>query len=207
MDRLSLPRFVARYRLIAIIPDEVSVNLLAPVEVMVQERVRAFSFGMKQIDALRETREIFGLRADFGVHGLQTLEDARLAIDAGAAFALPHRPDDQMIAELLEAGISTMPPALTPNEVHLAWASGATAVQVTPAEVMGGNYPATLQSLAPDVSVVPRGGLGGYSVRRWLSAGRAAAVCLDDALVGSATTGGSMADLRERCQTFADIVD
>ena len=53
--RLKFPAEVARGRLIAVLPSAPASNLMAPVEVMIQERVRAFSLPAHDVEPVSYT--------------------------------------------------------------------------------------------------------------------------------------------------------
>lgn len=180
--------------------------LVPPIELMVQERLALFAVPISDAGLIPRLAEIFADRAAFGVHGVVEPIALGQAADAGAAFALASTADAELIEVGADRGLAVLPSALTPNEIQAAWRLNVSAVQVAPAEVMGGEYPARLKELLPGVSVIARGGLGGWSARRWLQAG-AVACCLDDALVGDAFSEGELGDLRSRCRTFTDLLD
>ncbi|MEA5649578.1 bifunctional 4-hydroxy-2-oxoglutarate aldolase/2-dehydro-3-deoxy-phosphogluconate aldolase [Cutibacterium granulosum] len=210
--RLEFPAEVARGRLIAVLPSAPASSLMAPVEVMIQERIRAFSLPAHDVELRRALLLIFGARACFGVHGhLEAQEVAELADDGQAGqhrvdFVLGSGLSDDAIGSLHEAGVPVADDALTPGEVRHTWSRGLDAVQVIPADMASASYGQTLGELAPGVPVIARGGVGSYAVRRWLESG-ALAVCGDDSLVGGVVEDANMNALRERCRGLRAVVD
>lgn len=212
----------SQHRLVAVLPTPPadtpeSINysvsgLIAPVEVMVQEGISVMALPLQALEAdahlIHSLNGIFASRAEFGVYGVGSLEQTHQVADAGATFAMLRwtAPDelDAMVVLAGERSLPILPQALTPSEVGAVWAKGVSAVQVTPADAFGASYPEQLHALVDGVATVPRGGLGAHSAGRWLDAG-AIAVCLDEALIGDAFTGGSLVGLRERCQVFSDV--
>ena len=192
-------------RVIAMLPGTIEGSLIAPIEVMAQERIGVVAFPASRIDALREVAPVFAGRVEFAVHGIADAAQLAEAVDAGATMVLLRRPDGGLIAAAAARHVPVLAPALTPTEVQAVWDLGVTAVLVTPVDAMGGNYQDRLLELVPDAVVIPSGGLGAYLSGRWLEAG-APAVCLDEALIGDGVSGGSLNSLRERCQTFAGAV-
>ena len=65
---------------------------------------------------------------------------------------------------------SLVPRALSPTEIHAAWAAGASAVKLFPA-------------------VVPTGGVSAQTAAEWIAAG-AVAVCIDGCLIGDGDPSG-----------------
>lgn len=203
---VPLPELLLEGQLVATLPDRAMPSLVAAVEVMVQEGIRAFSLPVAKVDEVTRLVGVFGPRAVFGVHDVGNAEQLGQAIEAGAQFLALSGPDEDLVQRSRDAGLPMLVAALTPTEVRQAWSLGISSVVVVPAEVMGSGYPEALVQLAPEATITARGGLGAYSARRWDEAG-AVAVWLDEALLGDAFTGGSLASLRERCQTFRAAVD
>ncbi|WP_051232218.1 bifunctional 4-hydroxy-2-oxoglutarate aldolase/2-dehydro-3-deoxy-phosphogluconate aldolase [Acidipropionibacterium thoenii] len=205
VGRLPLPDPVLASRIVAVLPDVPASDLFAPLEVMVQEKVTVFSLPAPDVERFRTITTVFGARATFGAHGVLDPSAPDELIAAGMAFCLPVAASAQLLSALRQAGIPAAPDALTPAEVRAAWAGGADAVQVVPADMGGTSYPERLAELAPGVACLPRGGLGSFAMRQWLKTG-AVAVCMDDTLVGDACEGGTLPALRERCRSVRGVV-
>lgn len=95
-----------------------------------------------------------------GVGTVRTVDHMTRSIDAGAAFLVTPTTVPDVLLGAHERGVPTLGGALTPTEIELAWASGATMVKVFPIETVGG--PAYLRAVsAPlsDIPLVPTGGV------------------------------------------------
>jgi len=206
MPAAALPPRLLSDRVIAMLPRAIEGSLIAPVEVMAQENIGVVAFPASRIDALGQVAPVFRGRVEFAVHGVADAVQLAQAVDAGAGLVLLRRADPGLVADAAARQVPVLAPALTPTEVQAVWDLGVSAVLVTPVEVFGGNYHDRLAEAVPDAVVIPSGGLGAYSSGRWLEAG-APAVCLDEALVGDGVAGGSLNSLRERCQTFAGVLE
>ncbi|MDA8437232.1 MAG: bifunctional 4-hydroxy-2-oxoglutarate aldolase/2-dehydro-3-deoxy-phosphogluconate aldolase [Propionibacterium sp.] len=205
---MSAPALSSRLlsaRIIAMLPRTIEGSLIAPIEVMAQEGIPVVALPAARIDLLRELVAVFSGRVEFAVHDVDDADQLTAAVDAGATLVMLRRPDTTLIATAFDRQVPVLAPALTPTEVRAVWALGVTGVLVTPVDAFGGNYHERLPEAVPDAVLVPSSGLGAYTSGRWLDAG-AAAVCLDEALVGDAAEGGSLNNLRERCQAFARSV-
>lgn len=200
-----LPTLLRQGKLVATLPDRAMPSLVAAVEVMVQEGIQTVSLPAGQLEQVATLRGVFGPRACVGVHDVG--DDATLAeaLEAGAEMISLCGPDAALVELTHRAERPVLVAALTPTEVQTAWRLGVSGVVVVPAEVMGSGYPEALMPLVAGAVTCARGGLGAYSARRWAEAG-AAALWLDEALIGDAFTGGSLSGLRERCQTFRTAV-
>ncbi|VEI02922.1 keto-hydroxyglutarate-aldolase/keto-deoxy-phosphogluconate aldolase [Acidipropionibacterium jensenii] len=205
VERLPLPEPVLASRIVAVLPDVAAADLFAPVEVMVEEGIKVFSLPAGDLERFTTVTSVFGARASFAVHGVMTIDEIDPLVAAGVSMCLPVAAAPELLAELRAAGIAAAPDALTPIEVRAAWAAGADAVQVIPADLGGATYGESLAALAPGAVCVPRGGVGSYAMRNWLMAG-APAVCLDDTLVGDACRGGTLPSLRERCRSVLAVI-
>ena len=204
-DRLTFPDEVVAGKIIAVLPDVPAADLMAPVEAMIQEKVRVFALPVADAERRRAVLRIYRRRAVIGVHGVMTVEDVQGLVDDKVSFALPVAANREVLDALRQAGIPAAPDALTPNEVRAAWGAGADAVQVAPADMGSASYGDILTRMAPGAALIPRGGVGSYALRRWLAAG-APAVCLDDVLVGDVCEDGIVSALRERCRSVLQVV-
>ena len=204
-DRLTFPDEVVAGKIIAVLPDVPAADLMAPVEAMIQEKVRVFALPVADAERRRAVLRIYRRRAVVGVHGVMTVEDVQGLVDDKVSFALPVAANREVLDALRQAGIPAAPDALTPNEVRAAWGAGADAVQVAPADMGSASYGDILTRMAPGAALIPRGGVGSYALRRGLAAG-ALAVCLDDVLVGDACEDGIVSALRERCRSVLQVV-
>lgn len=203
--RLVFPNEVLSSKVIAVLPDVPASDLMAPIEAMIQEKVRVFTLPVADADRRRAVLKIYRRRAVIGVHGVMAVDDVQGLVNDKVAFALPVAATPDLLDALHQAGIPAAPDALTPTEVRAAWGAGADAVQVAPADMGSASYGDILTRMAPGAALIPRGGIGSYAMRRWLAAG-ALAVCLDDVLVGDACEDGVVSALRERCRSVLQVV-
>lgn len=202
MTSRLMPESLAASRTFAVLPTLDVASAIAPIEVMIQESITTLCVPADAVDALGEIAPMFADRATFGVWNAGERVDE--ALDAGATFCWLERPDADLVAHLSERGVPAIVPALTPTEVSLAWQTGASAVVITPADALGVSYATWLRTYAADVRVVAAGGLTPYTARTWLERG-ALAIGMDDATIGDAFSGGSLASFRERVAKFSDF--
>ena len=148
----------------------------------------------------------FGDTAEFGVGTVTTPDEARHAIDAGASYLVTPVTDLAIIATAVQHGIAVYPGGLTPTELFNGWSSGATAVKVFPASVVGPDYVSMLRGPFPDIQLVPSGGVDIIQASAWLKAG-ALAVSLGGPLLGDAFNGGDLRQLTERAIRLRNAVD
>ena len=88
-DRLTFPDEVVAGKIIAVLPDVPAADLMAPVEAMIQEKVRVFALPVADAERRRAVLRIYRRRAVVGVHGVMTVEDVQGLVDDKVSFALP----------------------------------------------------------------------------------------------------------------------
>jgi len=104
-----------------------------------------------------------------GAGTVLTVEQAKLAVDAGAAFIVTPGFVPAVIDHCLERRIPVVPGAATPSDIAQAVTRGLTVVKFFPAEAFGGC--ATLRALAPpfpSVRFIPTGGIGLHNLVDYL---------------------------------------
>lgn len=114
-DRLTFPDEVVAGKIIAVLPDVPAADLMAPVEAMIQEKVRVFALPVADAERRRAVLRIYRRRAVVGVHGVMTVEDVQGLVDDKVSFALPVAANREVLDALRQAGIPAAPDALTPN--------------------------------------------------------------------------------------------
>jgi 2-dehydro-3-deoxyphosphogluconate aldolase/(4S)-4-hydroxy-2-oxoglutarate aldolase len=97
-------------------------------------------------------------------------DQASCAIEAGARFLV----SPSLVLEVLEAGmdagILTVPGALTPTEV-VAARRHAEVIKLFPSSLGGPSYLKALLAPLPDLRIIPTGGIDAGNLGRWLDAG------------------------------------
>lgn len=151
-------------------------------------------------------QERFGDTAEFGVGTVTTVDEAVWAIEAGATYLVTPVTDKAIIAAAVERGVAIYPGGLTPTELFNGWSSGATAVKVFPASVVGADYVSMLRGPFPDIQVVPSGGVDIDQAAAWVKAG-ALAVSLGGPLLGDAFKGGDLRQLTDRATRLRNVID
>ena len=119
-----------------------------------------------------------------GMGTVRTVEEARMAQDAGAMFFVTPNLDTQVIEFAVKHGIPIVVGGLTPTEVYTAWRAGADMVKVFPCSAMGGpRYIRQLLGPFDDLKLAAVGGVNSENLADYFAAG-AAAVGVSSALFG-----------------------
>ncbi len=180
---------------------------IAAAEVLVQEGLTAWALPVGMLGDLPDAVAIFGHRARVGVWGVLTPADAARAAAGGAHFITSPIASADLVAAA--GGTPCLLGALTPGEVAAALDSGATAVQVVPADVMAMHYSRTLPALFPGVELVATGRFERFQCEMWLQAG-AAAIGLSGMVVKPEGGGPGAAEndldaVRRATQTYRQL--
>ena len=122
-------------------------------------------------------RSIAGLKREFagsmhiGAGTVMTQRQAELAIEAGAEFLISPNVDEKIISFTSSTAALSIPGAMTPTEIAAAYAAGADAVKVFPADALGPAYLKAVASPMPHIPLIAVGGISGKNVREYLNTG------------------------------------
>lgn len=197
VERVPLPPL--RTPVIAVLRADAASRYQSVIDVLVEEGVTGIELTLTTpatLDRLPRLVARYAARAAIGVGTVTRVNEAEAAAEYAAFIVTPvHAPNVLSVARARRVPIILG--GLTPTELYAAWSTGASAVKVFPADVVGPSYIKSLRGPFPDIEIVPSGGVGVDDAARWLQAG-AAAVSLGGALIGDALRGGPLDGLRAR---------
>lgn len=146
-----------------------------------------------QDEALRSIEALAAVADDLdalvGAGTVLSIGAAKRAVDAGARFIVSPHTDTELIAWCALNGVPCYPGALSPTEIHAAWAAGASAVKLFPAAAVGTGYLKQIAGPFPDIPFVPTGGVSAATAGDWIAAG-AVAVGMGGWLIGDGEPAG-----------------
>lgn len=140
-----------------------------------------------------------------GAGTVQTAEQARAAVDAGAQFLVTPGQGPEaaaIVAAAQDAGIPVVLGAFTPSEVMTAVALGSDAVKIFPAHHLGPKYLKDLGGPFPGVPLVPSGGVNAGNARQFLDAGALAVSAGTDVVSPADVEAGRWADITKKASAF-----
>jgi 2-dehydro-3-deoxyphosphogluconate aldolase/(4S)-4-hydroxy-2-oxoglutarate aldolase len=141
-----------------------------------------------------------------GAGTVLSTQDARDAVNAGAAFLLTPGLRPSVAEEAARHGIPVVLGAMTPTEVATAMDLGATAVKVFPAARLGAAYFSDLHGPYPHTPLVASGGLTSGNAAEYLAAG-ALAVTAGSGVVGARLAAESrFAEIGRRAAEFLSAI-
>ena len=208
MTAADVNRMIRTTRLVAILRASAPDRLPSAARVLVEEGVQVLEFplsGPGVLDAISDAAATLSGHAFVGAGTVRTVEDARRAVEAGAAFLVSPSLSAAVIAFAREHDVEVLPGTFTPTEIDTALRSGAELVKLFPATAHDPEFIRQLRVPIPEAAVVPTGGVDIEDAPAWLAAG---AVALG---VGSPLTGASIDDadwpeLRIRARVWLDAV-
>jgi 2-dehydro-3-deoxyphosphogluconate aldolase/(4S)-4-hydroxy-2-oxoglutarate aldolase len=130
-----------------------------------------------------------GSSMTIGAGTVLTIDAARRALEAGASFLVMPHTDVELIAWAASNGTPAFPGAATPTEAFIGWRSGAAAVKLFPASVLGPAFLREFRGPFPDIPLIPTGGVTADSAGDYIRAG-AIAVGVGSWLIGDGEVRG-----------------
>ena len=196
---------VARSGVLAILRAPTADGFAAVTDVLVEAGITAVEVTLTSrgaIEAIAGLRRRLPGSVVIGAGTVLTADDAKAAVDAGAAFLVSPVLDVPLVSS---SPVPFYPGTFTPTEIHGAFQAGAPLIKLFPAAGLGPRFLRDLRGPLPDVKIMPTGGINLDDVSGWLHAG-AHAVGLGGPLVGDAATGGSLSALAERARRAVGVV-
>jgi 2-dehydro-3-deoxyphosphogluconate aldolase / (4S)-4-hydroxy-2-oxoglutarate aldolase len=127
-----------------------------------------------------------------GAGTVRTVAELDRLVTAGGCFAVSPHVEPAIIEATLARGLTPLPGAMTPTEVHQAAVAGTEYVKLFPAVTVGPQHLRALRGPFPSLQAIPTGGIGPDDLEAWFSAGAVAAG------LGGLLVTGSVAEIAER---------
>jgi 2-dehydro-3-deoxyphosphogluconate aldolase/(4S)-4-hydroxy-2-oxoglutarate aldolase len=119
-------------------------------------------------EALRRARAVDGMLVGAGT--VLSPEQAAVAADAGADFAVAPGTNPGVVEACRALGLPFFPGVATPSEIETARALGRTTLKLFPAAQVGGvGFLRAVSATYPDVRFLPTGGIGADTVADYLA--------------------------------------
>jgi 2-dehydro-3-deoxyphosphogluconate aldolase/(4S)-4-hydroxy-2-oxoglutarate aldolase len=141
-----------------------------------------------------------------GVGTVLTADQAKQAIDAGAAFLVTPGLRSDVASVALDAGVPVLIGALTPTEVQVAVEAGAAAVKIFPAKLFGPSYLKDLHGPYPDVPLIPSGGVNAGNAKSFLDSGAVAVTAGTDVVPPDLVAAGAWTEIAARARAFVSAL-
>lgn len=139
-----------------------------------------------------------------GMGTVRNIDEARRAVDCGAAFIVTPNTDAGVIEYARGRNVPVIAGAFSPTEVYKAWNSGAWMVKVFPSGLLGPSYIRELRGPFDDIDLVAVGGVTLGNLRDYFDAG-VRAVGASSALFGkTALREKDLKNLSEHVRKFIE---
>lgn len=120
------------------------------------------------------SREMDG-KLSVGAGTVMTQEQVAKAARAGARYIISPNMNERVIEMSKAMGLVSIPGAMTPTEIALAWETGADFVKVFPASSLGLAYFKAIRGPLPHIPLLATGGINAANLSDYLKAGCAGA--------------------------------
>ena len=125
----------------------------------------------KTTDAIKAIREKFDGKILVGAGTVITIEQLKMAADAGAQYIISTSVDVDIIKKTVEMGLISMPGAMTPTEIVTAYNAGASFVKVFPIGDLGASYMKAVKAPLSHIPMLAVGGVNPDNVGEFIKAG------------------------------------
>jgi len=142
------------------------------------------SAGLKTIEITMNTKGVAELirkacafskkRLTIGAGTVLDMKSLKTALDAGATFIVMPVFIKDVMEYCVKNSIPAFPGALTPQEIYIAWRSGATMVKVFPSNFFGPEYFKEIKAPFDDVELLACGGVTPQNMRSYFENGASA---------------------------------
>ncbi|HEX5203597.1 MAG TPA: bifunctional 4-hydroxy-2-oxoglutarate aldolase/2-dehydro-3-deoxy-phosphogluconate aldolase [Actinoplanes sp.] len=196
---------VIRSGIVAILRASTADSFAAVADVLVGAGITALEITLTShgaIEAIAGLRRQLPGSVAIGAGTVLTADEAKAAVDAGAAFLVSPVLDVDLVAS---SPVPFFPGTSTPTEMYAAYRAGAPIVKLFPAGGLGPTFLRDVRGPLPQISVMPTGGIKIEDIADWLFAG-AKAVGVGGPLIGDAASGGNMKALAARARHAVSAV-
>ena len=122
-------------------------------------------------DTVKLLCQELGDKMYFGAGTVTTIEMLNLAKEAGASFIVSPDFNPEVIRATVEAGMVSMPGAMTPTEILTAYRAGADFVKVFPTSGLGASYIKAVRGPLNHIRLLAVGGVNEKNIAEFLAAG------------------------------------
>lgn len=122
-------------------------------------------------NSIKSICEKFGEKICVGAGTVLTIEQVEAAFNAGAKYLISPNTDVNIIAACKRIGLVSIPGALTPSEVMLAYNSGADLVKLFPAGSLGFDYIRAILAPLNHIPMLAVGGIDEQNIKEFIDIG------------------------------------
>jgi 2-dehydro-3-deoxyphosphogluconate aldolase/(4S)-4-hydroxy-2-oxoglutarate aldolase len=185
-------------------------NTMKGLQAMVDGGVKALEITFSVPNApevIKAVKARFGDAVVLGAGTVLNQEQAKNAVDAGAAFLVSPNTDLEVMAAASRLGVPMMPGAFTPTEIVNAYKAGASVVKIFPASVGGPDYLKAVRAPLPHIPMMPTGGVDDKTAPAFLEAGAFALGAGSNLFDAKKLAAGDFKGMTETAARFVSVVN
>ncbi|RNM29455.1 bifunctional 4-hydroxy-2-oxoglutarate aldolase/2-dehydro-3-deoxy-phosphogluconate aldolase [Absicoccus porci] len=214
MIRDEVIQAIEENKIIAITRGIYDEELRKLAKALVDGGIRCFEITFDQTDpntAETITRNIKMLKKQFGdvlklgVGTVLTTEQVHIAKEAGAEFIVSPNFNESVVKETLDAGLVSMPGAMTPSEICAADEAGADFIKLFPAGTLGIKYCKDIFAPLHHVKYIATVSVTEETFKQYLDLGFVGAGISSRLVDKKLREEGNYAELTRRAQRFVEI--
>lgn len=159
------------------LPDE-SVENVVETLILAGINLVELTFNQSSADPISENKrlirhvcDVAGNRLLIGAGTVLSIDQVQAAYEAGARYIISPNTNLAVINETKRLNLVSIPGAMTPSEIMLAWDTGADMVKLFPADDLGYHYIRNIRAPISHVPLVATGGVNPETIPLFLNAG------------------------------------
>lgn len=214
MDVKKTAGWIMQYKIIAICRKIYGDDLARLTEALAKGGVRMIEVTFDQADpmhlektsaAIELVRRVSGNEVLPGAGTVMTVEQVETARAAGASYIISPNTDKQVIRCSKEAGLVSIPGAMTPSEIAAAHNYGADFVKLFPTAQLGPDYIKAISAPISHVKLVATGGVTEETLPVYLNLGMVGAGVSGRLTDKKLIAAGDFAEITKRAAAFMTI--
>jgi 2-dehydro-3-deoxyphosphogluconate aldolase/(4S)-4-hydroxy-2-oxoglutarate aldolase len=165
---------LAAIGIVAVIRGADAADAVAMSEALLRGGIRGIELTFStpdNITALLRVKALAPADAIVGVGTVRESAQVEKSVAAGADFIVSPHFEPEVAVAALEGKVPFLPGCMTPTEIVQAWQSGATAIKIFPANVLGPDFIKSLRGPLPDIPLMPTGGVSVNNLETWFASG------------------------------------
>ncbi|MBP5230280.1 MAG: bifunctional 4-hydroxy-2-oxoglutarate aldolase/2-dehydro-3-deoxy-phosphogluconate aldolase [Clostridia bacterium] len=180
MNREELKKLVLQKKVVAIVRGIYGEDCIKLAEALYRGGIRLMEVTFDQsrpeafcrtTDTLRALVEKLGDRMVFGAGTVTSVQLVSAAKNAGGSFIVSPDTKPEVIRRTVELDMVSMPGAMTPTEIALAYESGADFVKIFPAGTLGASYFKAVRGPFSQIPLLAVGGVNEVNASEYIAAG------------------------------------
>lgn len=206
---------IYQYKVIAIMRNVSINNVLESAQALYDGGIRLLevTFNQKSTDGGEGTAEViriltrhFGDKMCIGAGTVMSVEQVKLAVDAGGKFMISPNTDSRVIKYTKQLNVVSIPGAFTPTEIIFAYESGADFVKLFPAGELGIGYIKAIRAPLNHIPLLAVGGVDEMNLLTFLDAGLAGVGIGSNIVSNQLIAEGRFSELTELAKKFTQQI-